>query len=143
MDTKLLNQRHPKGGRFDLPTEAQWEYACRAGNPGDDDGDLGAKAWYSENSDGKTHPVGQKLANAWGLQDMLGNVWEWCADWYGNYSQGAAADPTGPASGSSRLFRGGSWLNNAVNCRVAVRYYNVPSYSNDGIGFRVARSSGP
>jgi formylglycine-generating enzyme required for sulfatase activity len=138
-----LNQLQPNGGRFDLPTEAQWEYAARARNTGDDEGDLGAKAWYSDNSDSKTHPVGQKQSNAWGLNDMQGNVWEWCSDWKADYSTGAATDPTGPASGSNRVGRGGSWFNDAYNCRVAFRNYYYPSFTDFGIGFRVARSSVP
>jgi formylglycine-generating enzyme required for sulfatase activity len=145
-----LNQLQPEGGRFDLPTGAQWEYACRAGKTGDDDGDLGAKAWYSVNSDSKTHPVGQKQSNAWGLYDMQGNVWEWCADWKADYSTGAATDPTGPAtdptgpaSGSNRVIRGGSWDLSADGCRVALRLDYDPSYTLNSIGFRVARSSVP
>jgi formylglycine-generating enzyme required for sulfatase activity len=138
-----LNELQVNGGRFDLPTEAQWEYACRAGKTGDDDGDLGAKAWYSENSDSKTHPVGQKQSNAWGLYDMQGNVWEWCADWKADYSTGAATGPTGPASGSLRVIRGGSWGYNADGCRVAGRGIINPSNTYYNIGFRVARSSVP
>ena len=138
-----LNQLQPEGGRFDLPTEAQWEYAARAGNTGDDDGELGAKAWYSENSDSKTHPVGQKQSNAWGLNDMHGNVWEWCVDWNEDYPTSAATDPSGPASGSYRVLRCGSWGDGAYYCRVAVRNYNDPSNTNGAIGFRVARSSVP
>ena len=138
-----LNQLQFTGGRFDLPTEAQWEYAARAGNTGDDEGDLGAKAWYSDNSDNKTHPVGQKQANAWGLHDMQGNVWEWCADWKADYLTSAATDPVGPPSGSYRVFRGGGWGYNAYDCRVAIRYYNDPSDTYYSIGFRVARSSVP
>ena len=138
-----LNQLQANGGRFDLPTEAQWEYACRAGNTGDDEGDLGEKAWYSDNSDSKTHPVGQKQANAWGLHDMQGNVWEWCADWKADYPTSAVIDPTGPASGSGRVRRGGSWNYDANYCRVAYRNDNNPSYTNSIIGFRVARGSVP
>ena len=139
-----LNQLQFTGGRFDLPTEAQWEYAARAGNTGDDDGNLGAKAWFGDNSDSKTHPVGQKQANAWGLHDMQGNVWEWCADWNADYSTSAATDPTGPASGSYRVFRGGSWSGSANYCRVASRSYNIsPSSTSYYFGFRVARSSVP
>jgi formylglycine-generating enzyme required for sulfatase activity len=139
-----LNQLQANGGRFDLPTEAQWEYAARAGNTGDDDGDLGVKAWYSDNSDSKTHSVGQKQSNAWGLCDMQGNVWEWCADWKANYPTGTATDPTGPTSGSNRVVRGlGRVSVGAYGCRFAHRHENVPSYSNRDIGFRVVRSSEP
>jgi formylglycine-generating enzyme required for sulfatase activity len=138
-----LNELQANGGRFDLPTEAQWEYACRAGNTGDDEGDLGEKAWYSDNSELKTHPVGQKQANAWGLHDMQGNVLEWCADWKADYPTSAVIDPTGPASGSARVYRGGGWSGGATYCRVADRNYYYPSYTDNGIGFRVARSSVP
>lgn len=138
-----LNDLQPTGGRFDLPTEAQWEYACRAGKSGDS-GDLDSIAWNTGNSSGKTHPVGQKKANAWGLQDMMGNVWEWCVDWKVDYTKGAAVDPIGPSSGSNRVSRGGSWVSNVDYCRVAFRYsaYNGSGTSYD-FGFRVARSSAP
>jgi formylglycine-generating enzyme required for sulfatase activity len=137
----MLNRLQPDGGRFDLPTEAQWEYACRAGNTGDDDGYL--IAWYDNNSDSKTHPVGQKQANAWGLNDMQGNVGEWCIDGHENYPTSAATDPTGLASGSYRIVRGGGWNNPDNNCRVANRNYYNPSNSYYNIGFRVVRSSVP
>jgi formylglycine-generating enzyme required for sulfatase activity len=104
---------------------------------------LGAKAWYNENSGKKAHPVGQKQANAWGLYDMQGNVREWCDDWYGNYSIGTVTDPTGPASGSYRVVRGGGWFYDAYYCRVAYRGYDNPSITYGNIGFRVARSSVP
>lgn len=138
-----LNQLQANGGRFDLPTEAQWEYACRAGTTDDDDGELGAKAWYSDNSDNKTHPVGQKQANAWGLKDMQGNVSEWCADWKADYPTSAVTDPTGPASGSDRVLRGHGWNDNANYCRVADRFNYNPYDSAFYVGFRVVRSSGP
>ena len=135
-----LNQLQPGRGRFDLPTEAQWEYACRAGSAGDGVGQLDAKAWFGAC---ETNPVGQKQTNAWGLHDMQGNVCEWCADWYEEYSTGSAIDPAGPPSGSYRVLRGGSWLHYSHNCRIAYRDYYYPSYSNSYIGFRVARSSVP
>ena len=124
-----------------LPTEAQWEYACRAGSTtaysfGDDSDSLGDYAWYTINSSSKTHPVGQKKPNAWGLYDMHGNVREWCADWYGSYSTTAVTDPTGPTSGSYRVLRGGSWSNGADYCRSAYRNSGNPDgYRN--FGFRV------
>ena len=125
-----------------LPTEAQWEYACRAGSTtaysfGDDSDSLGDYAWYSGNGSSKTHPVGQKKSNAWGLYDMHGNVWEWCADWYDGYSTTAVTDPTGAGSGSYRVLRGGSWGSDASYCRSAFRDYADPvSYRNFN-GFRV------
>jgi formylglycine-generating enzyme required for sulfatase activity len=101
-------------------------------------------AWYDKNSGGKTHPVGLKKPNDWGLHDMHGNVWEWCADWFGDYPDGAITDPQGPASGSRRVGRGGVWCEGASLCRVADRYGSgIPSYGGSGIGFRVARSSVP
>jgi formylglycine-generating enzyme required for sulfatase activity len=106
-----------------LPTEAQWEYACRAGGMGAYgwDGRLGEMGWFLDNSNGMTHPVGQKTANAWGLQDMHGNVSEWCADWYGDYPAGAVTDPTGPESGTEHVCRGGNYDSGARYCRCASR----------------------
>jgi formylglycine-generating enzyme required for sulfatase activity len=128
-----------------LPTEAEWEYACRAGTAkafsfGEDDRALGDYAWYPGNSGGKTHPVGQKKPNAWGLHDMHGNVWEWCADWYGEYPNGEVTDPQGPASGTSRVLRGGSYRFDPTYCRSAFRSYDTPDYSVINFGFRVAVS---
>ena len=134
-----LNERVPEGGRFHLPTEAQWEYACRAGTTGPYDGDLNEIAWYLGNNDKRTHPVGQKKPNAWGLHDMLGNVSEWCADWYAPYDLNVVTDPTGPADGSYRVFRGGSWSNLASYARCSDRYFNWPDYAISNIGFRPAR----
>ena len=113
-----------EGKEYRLPTEAEWEYACRAGSTtrysfGNDDGSLGNYAWYGENSGKKTHPVGEKKPNAWGLYDMHGNVWKWCADWYDRdyYAKSLADDPTGPVGGSRRVYRGGGWLYVAGSCR--------------------------
>ena len=97
-----------------LPTEAEWEYACRAGTStkyysGDSEEDLKRVAWYEANSNDTTHPVGQKEPNKFGLYDMHGNVWQWCQDWYGDYTANEVADPQGPAQGASRVLRGGSW----------------------------------
>ncbi len=128
------------GGKMVLPTEAQWEYACRAGDTGPySGGTIDQIAWYDENSSGKTHAVGTKKANAWGLHDMHGNVSEWSNDWYERELRGGV-DPQG-ASGSWRVVRGGGFHTGAILCRIAVRSYGRnPSNSYDYIGFRVARS---
>jgi sulfatase modifying factor 1 len=128
--------RLPEGFEYTLPTEAQWEYACRAGTTGDYAGNLDSMAWYDKNSGNKTHPVGTKQANAWGLYDMHGNVWEWCSDWYGGYPSGSVTDPRGAPSGSSRVFRGGSWYDFASHCRSAFRLRFFPTYTSDDLGFR-------
>ncbi|MGA2034590.1 MAG: formylglycine-generating enzyme family protein, partial [Thermoguttaceae bacterium] len=141
---------HPAGeGEFRLPTEAQWEYACRAGNTtrycfGDDDSALGEYAWYSANSGGKTHPVGEKKPNAWGLYDLHGNVWEWCRDWYdsGYYAKSPTDDPTGAATGSDRVLRGGSWYFVARCCSSANRDRRGPGYRDSSLGLRVSRVAG-
>ena len=125
------------GNGYRLPTEAEWEYACRAKSTtlypfGDDAGKLGEHAWYSNNSDRKTHPVGQKLPNAWGLYDMLGNVWEWCADGYAEkyYASSPPADPPGAPRASPRVFRGGSWYAAPGRCRPAIRDRHAPAGRN-------------
>jgi formylglycine-generating enzyme required for sulfatase activity len=130
---------------YRLPTEAEWEYACRAGtttnyNTGDSESDLDRAGWYDVNSGGTTHPVGQKDPNAWGLYDMHGNVWERCNDWYGVYSSESQTNPTGPESGSIRVARGGSALNIADFSRSAYRSnYAGPDYTSSVSGFRVVR----
>jgi formylglycine-generating enzyme required for sulfatase activity len=138
-----VNRHSGTPDQFSLPTEAQWEYACRSGKTGAYAGNLDQMAWYEKNSGMKTHPVAGKSANAWGLYDMHGNVWEWCSDWYGAYSDSAATDPKGSISGALRVFRGGGWYGCAEDCRVAYRGGNGSTFSNNGIGFRVARSSVP
>jgi formylglycine-generating enzyme required for sulfatase activity len=132
--------------KYCLPTEAQWEYACRAGSTtqycfGDDEKMLNDYAWYDKNSGGKTHPVKQKKPNAWGLYDMHGNVWEWCEDWYGDYPNEPVTDPTGPASGGNRVVRGGSWSSYPRDLRSADRYRYSPGNRNDNVGFRLLRTT--
>ncbi|MCY2930141.1 MAG: formylglycine-generating enzyme family protein [Planctomycetota bacterium] len=132
------------GKKVRLPTEAQWEYACRAGTKtrfgfGDKDADLGNYAWSSANSGGRTHPVGQKKPNAWGLYDMHGNVWEWCSDWFADsYANAGTRDTQGVASGTLRVLRGGSWYGNPLFCRSARRNGNSPGSRHGSYGFRVA-----
>lgn len=134
----------PAGYAYKLPTEAQWEYACRAGTTGDYAGDLNAMAWYGSNSGNTTHAVGTKQANAWVLSDMHGNVWEWCADCYADKLPGGSVrDPTGPASGSGRVRRGGCWACSAAGCRSAFRGAGEPGLRYDYLGFRLALRSVP
>ena len=140
------------GDRYRLPTEAEWEYAARAGTttdtyagditePDGNDPVLNGIAWYGSNSGGRTHPVGQKAPNGFGLYDMLGNVREWVVDWYGGYLGGAVTDPSGPASGSDRVFRGGDFFNGAGVCRPAIRGHWDPGRRDDaGLGFRLLRT---
>jgi formylglycine-generating enzyme required for sulfatase activity len=130
-----------EGWEWRLPTEAEWEYAARAGTKGARYGELDAIAWYDGNSGSETHAVGQKAANAWGLQDMMGNVWEWCSDWSGDYATGSETNPTGPSSGSDRVNRGGSWSGDARYARSANRYRLVPGARYNNLGFRPALSS--
>lgn len=128
---------------YRLPTEAEWEYACRAGTTGDFAGNLDAMAWYISNSEEKTHTVGQKSPNAWGLYDMHGNVWEWCQDWFylAYYSKSPEIDPIpAPSNGSNtRVYRGGSWDYTVGNLRSANRNGNTPSYRKNNLGFRLVR----
>lgn len=114
---------------YRLPTEAEWQYACKTGTGGYRYGELDEIAWYQENAEGTAHPVGQKLPNAWGLYDMLGNVWEWCWDLY---------DVN--VYGSYRIFRGGSWAEEARGCGATCRRRSHPTFRIDDLGFRLARS---
>ena len=122
------------------PTEAEWEYACRAGTTAQRYGVLDDIAWYNGNPNGATHAVATKLPNAFGLYDTIGNVWEWCQDWNGTYSSVSVTNPTGPTTGTQRLFRGGSWFGLPVICRASQRNSVYPSLSGYTIGFRVARN---
>ena len=135
------------GNLYRLPTEAEWEYACRAGTTsdysfGDDRSVLGQYAWFHANSEKTTHPSieyssDSRKPNALGLYDMHGNVWEWCQDWHGKYPRGSVIDPTDPTSGSRRVLRGGSWGDSAEYCRSAFRGKDEPSSRRYVIGFRV------
>ena len=131
------------GQNFRLPTEAEWEFACRGGNNSNGykysgSNNLGSVAWYDDNSGNKTHPVATKLPNELGIYDMSGNVWEWCSDWYGDYSSDAQTNPKGPESGTWRVDRGGSWYYFAWSCRSSDRDYSVPAYRRSFLGLRLA-----
>lgn len=140
---KISDRETSAGLKYRLPTEAEWEYACRAGSTtrfcfGDSDSGLAEYGWYYDNAGEKTHPVGQKKPNAWGLFDMHGNVSEWCSDWYASYPASSVTDPTGPASGSSRVYRGFCWMIDARFCRSASRSIGLQDNSgSDNLGFRV------
>lgn len=134
------------GRVYRLPTEAEWEYACRAGSKsafghGDDRRSLDDYAWHSSNSGGRTHAVGGKKPNALGLFDMHGNLWEWCSDWYADYPKGSVIDPIGSSEGSKRVYRGGSWNSEDTICRSANRRSYPPSSRFIYNGFRLALSS--
>ena len=139
--TQKLNERESgSGSRYRLPSEAEWEYAARAGTTGARYGDLEEIAWSLENSGEETHPVGTKGANAWGLHDMLGNVFEWTGDWYGEYPSASVTDPEGPSTASSRVARGGSWGTDARGVRSAYRADYSPGHRNFNFGFRLVRT---
>ncbi|NQT17667.1 MAG: SUMF1/EgtB/PvdO family nonheme iron enzyme [Planctomycetes bacterium] len=140
---RWLSEKH--GVKYDLPTEAQWEYACRAGTTtlwhfGDSDTTLREYAWYYANAGGKTHPVGQLKPNAWGLYDMHGNAWEWCEDWHGadSHAQALSSDPRGPTTGSRRVYHSGGWGDRARLCQSAIRLDRLPGYRYRRLGFRLA-----
>jgi formylglycine-generating enzyme required for sulfatase activity len=141
---KRLNARD-RAHSYRLPTEAEWEYACKAGGGGDDAASLAAKAWYKVNSSDLTHTVGQQEANAWGLYDMQGNVAEWVQDWYGHdyYAESPTTDPPGPSAGSYRVFRGGCWFDPAKYCNATARKFDFPVNRHDNVGFRVVRTEMP
>ena len=141
----------PDSTGYRLPTEAEWEFACRAGSQTAlSNGEVGGVAcwrdptldqmgWFCGNAGGETHPVAGKTPNAWGLYDMHGNVWEWVWDLYGPYSSAAEENPTGPAQGSFQVIRGGSWLYGIRRCRSAYRYRASPGSVSSDLGFRIAR----
>lgn len=141
-------QRHEPRGLYRLPTEAEWEYAARAGTKtayhfGNDVGPLADHAWYLDTTGYAPQPVGQLKANTWGLYDMYGNVWEWVHDWYGQYDSDAVTDPAGPSRGSYRVIRGGSWGNGQRNCRSSFRNRLGPAMRSRHIGFRLLRTIEP
>jgi formylglycine-generating enzyme required for sulfatase activity len=146
---KFIEKLNAQEGRsiYRLPTEAEWEYAARAGSTtayhfGDDEAQLGDYAWYKTNAGDTPHPVGQKQANTWGLYDMHGNVWEWVQDWYGPYKADAVTDPKGPDAGALRVVRGGGWYYGARLARSADRLWLHPGSRAGFLGFRCL-SSGP
>ncbi len=166
----FISKLNEKGNKYSyrLPTEAEWEYACRAGSTGDYAGNLDEMGWYGNNSgsqhldvdkilraegsDGinymtqllnnncRPHSVGQKRPNAWGLCDMYGNVWEWCQDWVDHYPFSKVIDPQGPSSGSRRVMRGGGWHHSAGSCSSVFRYASATAYRSNDLGFRLART---
>jgi formylglycine-generating enzyme required for sulfatase activity len=145
---RTLNQKEGTDS-YRLPTEAEWEYACRAGAATtipngpintlqcELDDNLNAIAWYCGNSQGRVHPVAGKNPNAWGLYDMLGNVQEWCQDWFGAYPADEVVNPTGPKKGTYRVMRGGAWFSPARDSRCASRFGSPPLYRFQHIGFRL------
>ncbi len=148
---RRLNEREGTN-KYRLPTESEWEYACRAGKTTAFtngrikvmecglDPNLDRVGWYCGNSERRTHPVAQRESNAWGVYDMHGNVWEWCEDFYSRYPSDAVADPHNCRSGSRRVLRGGGWSNYVENCRCAFRYCYEPNRNLNNLGFRVART---
>ena len=137
---KKLNEREGQEV-YRLPTEAEWEYACRAGTSGEYAGNLDEMGWYDKNSEGKTHPVGEKAPNGWGLYDMHGNVWEWCQDWYDKdyYQRSPSIDPRGVSTSLLRVYRGGCWHHPACGCRSAYRSCYPPDFRYNYLGFRLFR----
>jgi len=132
-----LNRTDPGHG-YRLPTEAEWEWACRAGSTRTRPGDLPAIAWFKANSDLRTHPVGLKGANALGLHDMLGNAWQWCEDRYGPYPEGPQVDPRGAVQGEHRVLRGGSWFSDPQACHAGARTKGLPDSRGNYVGIRLA-----
>ena len=137
---RRLNGSDP-GKNYRLPTEAEWEYACRAGSTDARYGELDDIAWFHRNSGDTTHAVGTKQPNAWGLFDMLGNVWELTADWKDNYPSGAVTDPKGPATGYYRVSRGGGWFDAGAAVTATFRASPAPADRSNSLGFRIARDA--
>jgi formylglycine-generating enzyme required for sulfatase activity len=141
---RRLNAREREAGRlpvgyvYGLPTEAQWEFAARAGESGTGAETLNARGWHRDNSGNVTRPVGQMQANPWGFHDLLGNLSEWCSDWSAPYPGGEATDPAGPATGTNRAIRGGTFNFDPRGCLFASRSANVPENSHPNVGFRLA-----
>ena len=147
VQTFLARLNRLTGKAYRLPTEAEWEYAARGGGKSQGFTFSGGNilndvAWFHENSDNNVHPAGMKNPNELGLYDMNGNVWEWCSDWYDSnyYNSSAISNPKGPLSGSYRVFRGGSWFNDATYCRISARFSDIPSSNSSDVGFRIALS---
>jgi formylglycine-generating enzyme required for sulfatase activity len=132
----ILNSRDP-AHTYRLPTEAEWEYAARAGAPSTNTSQAG---WCESDAAGETHPVGEKPANAWGLHDMIGNVFEWVSDWYGSYPPDPVSDPQGASSKSYKVYRGGAWLSAAKQCRPGYRGFDLPISGYYSVGFRLVRT---
>ena len=133
------------GKIYRLPTEAECEFAARGGNESkgyqySGSNNIDEVAWYGKNSENMTHPIGTKKANELGIHDMSGNVWEWCSDWYCAYDTAAVANPTGADTGTYRVYRGGSWADDAVGCRIANRNSLSPAHSHRRLGFRLVAS---
>ena len=133
----------PSGFEYRLPSEAEWEYACRATTTnrfsfGETVAEADRYAWTAENSESKTHPVGQKQPNPWGLHDMHGNVWEWCLDWFSEYPPADVVDPMGPGGGKFKLFKGGGWNQDADFARSGNRFMMAPTSGIYFVGFRIA-----
>ncbi len=140
---RRINQKEGVN-KYRLPSEAEWEFACRAGSvtkdaPGGKEDEFGDYAWYDANSDRKTHSVATKKPNAWGLYDMHGNVSEWCQDWYDDYPEAVAIDPKGPSSGQHKVLRGGSWLGSTATLSSNFRGEDYAVVRCNDIGFRLVR----
>jgi formylglycine-generating enzyme required for sulfatase activity len=130
------------GNNYRLPTEAEWEYAAKGGNEGKGytfcgSSDINSVAWHYKNSEGRTHVVGTKASNELGIYDMSGNVWEWCSDWYGNYTLASETDPLGPSAGKFKILRGGSWFNIEGTCHSSIRISSYPDREQSYYGFRL------